>query len=167
MADLISMMTRDQEQIQKLCEVARNASKAKASAEFFQATRDFFGTVKPDGKRPYRVTYINNRWAPFVSFLEDTAVRRFLNHVLVDRYFAMVPRDAAVGLLRDLDPRYRKELAPELEGLGNRVSKKPSFCFVLTRVADRNPGNLGSHCSDIACYDNARANKTVGFIIRI
>lgn len=150
MADLMTMLSRDEEGVQKVYEVARNASRMKASAEFFQATKDLFGIVKPDGTPSYRVTYVNNRWAPLVSLLEDPAVRRFLNHVIVDRYFAMVPRDAAVSLLGDLDPRYRNELAPALEGLRNRVSKTP-FRFVLTRVTDRTPGNLGSHHSSNAC----------------
>lgn len=151
MADLMTMMTRDQEEIQKVFEVARNASQMKASAEFFQATKDFFGMVKPDGKPSCRVTYVNNRWASLISVLEDPAVRRFLNHVIVDRYFSMVPRDAAVSLLGDLDPRYRNELAPALEGLRNRVCKKTPLRFVLNRVANRAPGNLGSYHSSNGC----------------
>jgi hypothetical protein len=151
MADLITMMTRDQEEIQKVCEVARNASQMKASAEFVQATKEFFGTIKPDGKPSYHVTYVNNRWAPLVSLLKDPEVRRFLHHVIVDRYFSMVPRDAAVSLLRDLDPRYGNELAPELEGLRARVSKKRPVRLHLSQITDRNLGNLGSNHSDSAC----------------
>lgn len=153
MTDIIAMIYREREEVQKVYEIARNASQKQASAEFFQATKGFFGIIKPDGKPSYQVTYVNNRWAPLVSLLEDPTVRRFLNRTIADRYFAMVPRDAAVGLLLDLDPRYRKELAPELEGLSARVSNRRPFRFVRIRVTDRTPGNLEYQHSDTACED--------------